>query len=148
MIALRADDVACLRRKSKKRRFQMIDDTNATAPEIPEVLAGIVIGFGGLHDFKPRSPQRRGAGSGRTVAGAGLHPDVVLDPKSGINYLVPDDLAAIYKIGEVYSHGWYRTGQSSAIAGESDVDVSDIAAFQQRFNLPPHDPRKILAPPS
>jgi len=120
---------------------------NAAAPEIPQVLADLVIGFRGLHDFMPKPSPRRSLASSRRVAGAGPRPDAV-DSNSGITYLAPDDLAAIYNVNALYSLGWYGSGQRIAIAGGSDIDASDIEAFQKLFNLPVHDPQQILATPS
>ncbi len=120
---------------------------NATPIEIPKVLDGIVAGFRGLNDFKPRFKPRRNVRPLATLAHAERKPKAIID-SSGINYLVPDDLAVIYGIKSVYSHGWFGDGQSIAIAGGSDIDMADIEAFRSIFNLPFNDPQVILAPGS
>jgi subtilase family serine protease len=60
-----------------------------------------------------------------------------------ITTLRPTDLATIHDIKPLYAAGTDGTGQMIAIAGETDVDLSDIRAFRQRFNLPPNDPQIV-----
>src|ERR1035441_3984850 len=101
---------------------------NVDAPPIPAALADVVGGFIGLDDFKPASqivrPQHTSS--------------------KGNHSLVPDDLAAIYNIAPLYAAGIDGTGQNIAIVGDSSLDLSDLRAFRQIFNLPYNDPIQIL----
>lgn len=104
---------------------------NATDPSVPEAFAGVVEGFSGLNDFR-LVPMVVEAGTRYTSS-------------SGNHYLAPDDFAVIYDLGSLYSNlGIDGTGVSIAVAGESDIDISDIQQFRQLFNLPAHDPQVVL----
>lgn len=125
---------------------------NVTAPEIPAELNGLVEGFRGLNDFKPKLGPKHAFQSPQKVAGTTPKPQIVIDK---VNYLVPNDLAAIYGISDVYAKGWDGTGQQIAIAGGSDIYISDIEAFRLIFGLPPNNfslgsnyLEVLLAPPS
>lgn len=111
---------------------------NATAPALPASLAAITAGFLGLTDFH-------------------LHPRMKLphNPKAvsqGQHEIAPADFAAIYNVAPLYAAGIDGTGQSIAVAGQTDIDISDITAFRRRYSLP--DPnlqtnlQQILMPQS
>lgn len=106
---------------------------NSTEPSVPMALAGIVGVIRGLDDFHPR-PQRG------TIA---IHPD--LNAANGSHYLAPADLATIYDIQLLYEGTWDGTGQTLVIAGQTDINMTDIRAFRTEFNLPPKDPQLVLA---
>jgi uncharacterized protein (TIGR03437 family) len=103
--------------------------SNSVSPSVPVALSGTVAGIRGLDNFPMR--QRPPA-----------HP-LPKDNIGGNHYLAPDDLATIYDIKPLYAAGIDGTGQTIAIAGETDIDLSDIRAFRQRFNLPPNDPKIV-----
>src|ERR1017187_2525540 len=101
---------------------------NADAPSVPAALADVVGGFIGLDDFKPASQIVRPA----------------YTSSKGRHSLVPDDLAAIYNIAPLYAAGIDGEGQNIAIIGASSLDLSDLRAFRQIFNLPYNDPIQYL----
>ncbi len=104
---------------------------NATDPAVPEAFAGVIAGFSGLNDFRP-VPLVVEAGT-RYTSGSGNH------------YLGPDDFAVIYDLEPLYnSQGIDGTGVSIAVAGQSDIDISDVEQFRQLFNLPANDPQVVL----
>ena len=105
---------------------------NATEPEIPESLEPIVLGILGLDDFYPK-PQA----SSRPRLSAG-----------GENFLAPDDVATIYDITRLYQAGIDGSATTLVIAGQSDIDPSDIAAFQSAYSLPANAPKIVLTPGS
>ncbi len=113
-------------------RFEAGGEThfaNTTEPSVPEALAEVAGGFLGLNDFRLKSF-------------AQLVPP---DYNSGTShYLVPEDYGTIYDIAALYQSGIDGTGQSIAIVGESDVQISDIRTFRTRYNLPANDPKMIL----
>jgi uncharacterized protein (TIGR03437 family) len=113
-------------------RFQVDGEThysNTAEPAVPEALAGVIGGFLGLNDFHPRSMISR-------IAPAYT---------SGTShYLAPHDWATIYDVSPLYQAGFNGTGQSIAVVGESDVEITDIRNFRSRFSLPANDPKMVL----
>jgi uncharacterized protein (TIGR03437 family) len=105
---------------------------NATAPSVPEALAGIAGGFLGLNDFNPKPALR--------ATPVASNPDLT-SGKS--HYLVPEDFATIYNLNPLYTSGYDGTGQSIAIVGESGISLTDIRGFRTRFGLPTNDPKLI-----
>jgi uncharacterized protein (TIGR03437 family) len=101
---------------------------NVDAPSVPAALADVVGGFIGLDDFKPASQIVR----------------PLYTSSKGAHSLVPDDLAAIYNIAPLYAADIDGGGQNIAIIGDSSLDLSDLRAFRQIFNLPYNDPLQIL----
>jgi uncharacterized protein (TIGR03437 family) len=101
---------------------------NVEAPSVPTALADVVGGIIGLDDFKQASqivrPQYTNS--------------------KGAHSLVPDDLAALYDIAPLYAAGIDGDGQKIAIIGDSSLDLSDLRAFRQIFNLPYNDPIQVL----
>jgi uncharacterized protein (TIGR03437 family) len=103
---------------------------NSSDPTIPAALADVVTGIRGLSDFRlqPRlrkaTPQMNGPG--------------------GTHDLAPDDLATIYDIAPLYAAGVEGTGQSLAVVGQSNINLSDIQAFNAMFNLPAPNVTKVL----
>ena len=85
-----------------------------------QAFEDVVGGFLGLDDFKPVSQIVRPA----------------YTSSKGKHSLVPDDLAAIYNIAPLYAAGIDGDGQNIAIIGDSSLDLSDLRAFRQMFNLP------------
>ena len=104
---------------------------NATEPAIPEALVVVVRSVRGLNDFrlKPKLVLR-----GNYTSGTGRH------------YLSPDDLATIYNIKPLYDAGIDGSGQSIVIAGQTQINLTDIQQFRSRFNLPASDPQVMLVP--
>lgn len=101
---------------------------NADEPSIPAALEGVIGGFLGLDDFRPTSQSvRRLATSSK-----------------GVHTLVPEDLAKIYNIAPLYAADIDGTDQRIAVIGGSSLDLSDIRAFRQLFNLPFNDPVQLL----
>lgn len=113
---------------------------NATEPSIPQALAGVVGGFRGLNDFHAKSMAIRSRNQPTIqTKGAPSYTD-----SFGEHFLAPDDLATMYNISALYKAGIDGTGQTLVIAGESSINLADIAAFQTRFNLPLNPPQLQL----
>jgi subtilase family serine protease len=121
---------------------------NTMEPTVPENLEALVAGFRGLHNFSPKPFLRRGPWPPIKLTGARPSPQFYASAYPGVNVLAPDDLSTIYNIDALYKSGIDGAGQTVAIAGESDIDMSDIEYFRSVFNLPFNDPRKILVPGS
>jgi len=61
--------------------------------------------------------------------------------------LVPDDIAIIYDITRLYQEGIDGSGQRLAVAGQSDINVADIATFRNGI-LSSNVPTVVLVPGS
>jgi subtilase family serine protease len=98
---------------------------NATAPQIPFALSGIVSGIRGLDDFhlKPRNIRQN-------AAARHFYDDSQLG-----DLAAPGDLATIYDIGALYTAGIDGTGQKLAVIGQTDVFLADISDFRSAFGL-------------
>jgi len=105
---------------------------NATDPELPKALNGIVASVRGLHDFhmKPQIQPR-------------LQPHYTAG--SGTTYIAPDDWETIYDVKPLYSAGLDGSpisGQtySIVVVGQSDVQLSDLQAFRTAAGLSTKNP--------
>ena len=74
-------------------------------------------------------------------------PDYTTGP-GRTHYLAPDDFATIYDVTPLYAAGINGAGQKIAIAGQIEIDLSDIEQFRSKFNLPANDPQTLLVPGS
>lgn len=108
---------------------------NLTDPVLPAALQGIVEGIRGLNNFhpKPHLVRRR--------AGFQSH---FTSSITGSTFLTPGDFATIYDIDPVYNSGIDGSGVTIAVAGQSDIQLSDIEAFRSAAGLPPSDPTVVL----
>ena len=95
---------------------------NAADPVLPAALESVVGSIRGLNDFRLK-PHLRQPVSGYNDTG-------------GVHYIAPGDLYTIYGINPLYSAGIDGTGQKLAIAGQTTINTSDIAAFRSKFGLP------------
>ena len=135
---------------------------NVTDISVPAALAPVVAGVHGLSNFYPRplhrlgqqvtrdadsgawkrTAERQGPGLAGALAGSSRRPkplfgttDVYGDV---IEDVVPYDFAAIYNVLPL----WQQTspidgtGQTIAIVGTSNINLSDVAAFRTAFGLP------------
>jgi uncharacterized protein (TIGR03437 family) len=113
---------------------------NALEPSVPAALAGIVVSIRGLNDFrmKAKSILRNPA------AHAALTPHFTAS--DGENFITPNDLATIYDISPLYAAGIDGKGQSLVIAGQTQINLSDIEQFRSSYGLPANNPQSILVP--
>jgi len=114
--------------------------SNATEPFIPAALAGVVSGVSSLHNFSPKprlvSPKPR-----------------VTSSVTGNHFIQPGDFATIYDLTGLYNSGIDGTGQTIAVAGQTDLvtdtsgNFSDIVAFRQNSGLstPPNLKTKLVS---
>ena len=107
---------------------------NSQDPQIPAALAGVVGGVVSLHDFRRRSLiKSRIALDSRPQYSAG-----------STHYLFPADFALIYDLNSLYSAGTTGAGTSIAIAGRSNINLSDVATFRAMSGLAANNPTVIL----
>ncbi len=111
---------------------------NISNPSLPTPLAGVVLAFHGLNNFRPvpRAVMRRVP---RPEFTSGI---------SGNHFLAPDDFATIYNVRPLYNTGIDGAAQSLAVMGQTDLVMSDIATFRSLSGLPANTPVVKLAPGS
>jgi subtilase family serine protease len=96
---------------------------NSIEISVPGAISGMVLGFRGLENFRPR-PRARVARPNFTSHQTGNH------------FLSPDDFATIYNLKPLYAAGLDGTGQKIAVVGQTQIDVTDIDAFRTAAGLP------------
>lgn len=114
---------------------------NATDPSVPSALAGVVMSFRGLDDFRPRS---RAARRLRTIS---ARPEFT-SSLTGNHFLAPSDFATIYDLQALYNAGFTGSGEKIAVMGQTDFQMSDISTFRSVSGLPANDPTSLLVPGS
>ncbi len=109
---------------------------NISNPSLPTPLAGVVLAFHGLNNFRPvpRAVMRRVP---RPEFTSGI---------SGNHFLAPDDFATIYNVRPLYNTGIDGAAQSLAVMGQTDLVMSDIATFRSLSGLPANTPVVKLVP--
>ena len=141
--------------------------SNMADPQIPAALGPVVLGVKALHNFLPRPQHRLGSrvtldpatgrwqrsgsiGSTQAAVG-GVHPDLGITIGSGagaytIEDVTPYDFATIYNVLPQWNASTPidGTGQTIAVAGTSDIDLSDVASFRKVFGLPAGTAPKMI----
>lgn len=141
--------------------------SNMTDPQIPMALEQVVLGPKALHNFVPRPLHRLGAkamlnretgtwqriqnspeeGISGNSASARPRPNLGIGVGSGTSadlfeFVTPYDFATIYNVLPLWTAGSPidGTGQTIAIAGTSNINLSDVASFRSIFGLPASTP--------
>ena len=109
---------------------------NAGAPSIPEAMAEVVEGVVSLHNF-PLRPLHSAAVSIAT-------PSPLYTSSSTTHYTSPGDFATIYDVGPLYAGSINGTGQTIAVIGRCNINVSDVQSFRAQMGLPVNNPTVIL----
>lgn len=107
---------------------------NTQDPQIPAALAGVVRGVVSLHDFRRNAQtkmQRTASAQPEFTAGT-------------MHNLYPADFATIYDLNPLYTGAIAGAGSTIAIAGRSDIELSDIAAFRADAGLSVNAPQVIV----
>jgi len=108
---------------------------NAQDPRIPSALAAVVGGVVSLHDFRRTSEVK-------AQRALGVQPEYTA---GSTHYLFPADFATVYDLNPLYSAGTTGSGASIAIAGRSNIDLGDVAAFRSMAGLAANQPTVTLA---
>lgn len=106
---------------------------NASDPEIPIALSPVIAGIVSLHDFRSQ-PMHRALGKPDFTAG-------------NAHFLAPADFATIYDLSPLYQQSINGTGESIAIVGRSNINLSDVVQFRSYFELPANNPQIIVNGP-
>ncbi len=122
---------------------------NSTDISLPQALTPVVSGVLSLHDFKPKHMYdrafqvHRDPATGKLVpvksgVSTEFTPPGILDPG---HFLAPGDWSRIYNTKPLLDQNITGAGISIAIVGsDTDLELSDIRAFRQIFQLPAKDP--------
>jgi subtilase family serine protease len=107
---------------------------NSTPPSIPAALAGIVQGFRGIDDFRPKAMYVKRTAPQAQKARPNYY-DSEFNPP---DFVAPGDIATIYDINPLYnaSPAIDGTGQKLVIVGQTDIYLADLNAFRTGFGLP------------
>ena len=103
---------------------------NAADPEIPAALAPVVLVIRGLDDFRLKPGVRNNKPHFTT--------------SDGTHAVGPADLATIYDINPLYQAGITGSGQTIAVVGQTNIQMSDIENFRSTFGLSANDPQLVL----
>lgn len=105
---------------------------NVNEPSVPAAIQPFTAAILGLNDFRLKPPR-----SNKPVPATNY---------DGMHVLGAEDLWTIYDTYTFYNHGWNGAGLKLAVIGQSDVNLSDMAAYQTDFGLPSNPPVKLLVP--
>ncbi len=108
--------------------------SNVADPVLPAALAGVLNGITGLNDFSLKSRARP-----RSV-----RPNFT-SSISGNHYIAPGDFYTIYDVNPLLSSSINGSGVTIAVAGQTDIVLSDVAAFRSASGLPANVPKVVLA---
>jgi pseudomonalisin len=98
---------------------------NSIPLRIPRAFSQVVEGVLGINDFQPVPTARKSAEP--NLASGNSH------------YLAPSDYATVYNINPLYSAGIDGSGQSIAIVGRCNIDLSKVQTFRVLAGLNPND---------
>lgn len=139
---------------------------NSTNPEIPAALAPVVSGMRSLNSFYPKPlsqvisrviskvPASRPSSQAKPqpmytfqANGACSAPQAFDESPAGdICFMVtPADLGAIYDVSPLWSNAILGSGETIAIANDSNINLSDVSAFRSLMGLVARSPKVILA---
>jgi hypothetical protein len=127
---------------------------NNSDPQIPEALSPVVVGIESLHNFFAQ-PLHKDLGTFRfnrkTRKWMPQDDSVINKPLFTITagggpyeLVAPYDFATIYNVAPLWNAGIDGTGQTIAIAGRSDISLTDVATFRSAFGLPANTPNVIV----
>ena len=123
---------------------------NSVDPQIPAALSPVVAGVVSMHNFFARPMHHflgdftRDPKTSKWVpeSSANVGKPLFTVPGSSPTFelISPYDFATIYNLAPLWTAGIDGTGQTVAIAGRSDVSLTDVRAFRSAFGLPAKDP--------
>jgi subtilase family serine protease len=102
---------------------------NSSNPSIPAALTNVVLGIRGLNNFQLKPQLVRKVNPKFTSGQTGNH------------FITPPDFATIYSVNQLYTQGFTGAGQTIAVVGQSDIQLSDVQAFRTNSSLP--NPSKL-----
>jgi subtilase family serine protease len=115
---------------------------NLTDPVLPAAIAGVVSNISGLNDFKLRSRARV-----RTVAAPAAVQPRYTSSTTGNHYIAPGDFNTIYDVSPLLQSSITGSGVRIAVMGQTDISLTDVAAFRSASGLPANNPTVVLSGP-
>ena len=112
---------------------------NLSDPTLPSPIAGVVLSITGLNDFKLKSRARVSTVAASTAADSAVHPQYT-SSVSSVHYIAPGDLYTIYDMNQLISNQINGSGMTIAVVGQTDISLSDVAAFRSASGLPANAP--------
>jgi pro-kumamolisin-like protein/Big-like domain-containing protein len=122
-----------------------VHSANVSDPQIPAALSPVVAGIVSLHNF-PRKSHSHTLGTFRRAKEGGTVQPLFSFAGCGsstggeCNALGPADVAKIYNIPSNLD----GTGQTIAIVGDSNIDLTDVSQYRSMFGLPTNQPTVVL----
>jgi hypothetical protein len=114
---------------------------NASDPQIPAALAPVVGGVVSLHNFGLKAMHRTLGPVLRHADSATVTPEFSFGYEGQELYgLGPTDWATQYNVMPLWNAGITGSGETIAIVGQSDIKLTDVAAFRSAFGLPAKAP--------
>lgn len=120
---------------------------NADEPSIPSALTPVVKGVLTLHNFPRHSNAVIHGQPVRPTQGNASPYFTFTSGQSTYYGLGPTDFATIYDVLPLWKAGIDGTGQTIAIVGETNINVSDVNSFRSLFGLTANAPQIILNGP-
>ena len=118
-----------------------LHQSNAAEISVPASLASLIGGPVALNDFRSR-PMRRGVPVSAPVGAAVATPLYNNGPNQ--HFLAPADFSKIYNVGPLQGAGFSGNGVKVAVAGRTNIHVSDVQRFRSQFGLPANDPHIVI----
>jgi pseudomonalisin len=111
---------------------------NATDLAVPEALAPVIGSVAGLHDFRHKPMHH--------VLDQVLDrlPSPATNLSGGTRGISPYDFAAIYNLTPLWNTNFDGAGQSVAVAGRTNLKLTDVATFRSTFGLPGNNTQIVL----
>ena len=106
---------------------------NVSDPQLPAKLATLITGIRGLHDFYP-TPGVRVQPARPPLPAAQPQVGYLVNGKQE-NLVGPGDFAVIYNLTPLYQGGGNGGGVTIAIAGQSDIELTNASDFWNGFGL-------------
>ncbi len=97
---------------------------NTTPAAIPAALSGVVTGFRGLNNFRPKSYAHHSQPAYSLPVSGGYE-----------HFIAPGDVATMYDLNALYNLGFDGTGETLAVMGQTDVFLADLADYRSGFGL-------------
>ncbi len=119
---------------------------NSSDPQIPAALAGVVGGVVTLNDFR-RSSQIAWQKSFASRSEHSMESEYSVGPEysaGSTHNVFPADFAAIYDLNPLYSAGITGSGAAVAVAGRSNINLSDVETFRTIAGLAANPPSVIV----
>ncbi|HEX2917908.1 MAG TPA: protease pro-enzyme activation domain-containing protein, partial [Edaphobacter sp.] len=101
--------------------------SNLSDPQLPTPIAGLVTAITGLNDFKPRA---------HSIAKAHF-----TSGTTGAHFIAPGDFYTIYDVNPLLTQSIKGDGMTIAVVGQTDISLTDVAAFRSAAGLPAKAPQ-------